>query len=451
MWSALRCRGHRMRCASGARSCRGWRRGSKAGLAVLDETQETRTVAGSTVVLGVTGSIAAYKAAELTSRLVQAGHDVHVIMTRSATELVQPRTFLTLSRNPVITDLWTLSAWQPGHIALAERAHLLVVAPATANIIGKLAHGIADDALSTYALSHAGPTLVAPAMNPRMWAQPAVQENCETLRQRGAIIVAPETGRVACGTAGAGRLAGTERILQAIQVHLAASALRLDGVRRPRLLVTAGPTREALDPVRFLSNRSSGKMGYAVAAVAAAAGLETTLISGPCALPTPPLCRRVDVTSAADMLAAVTAAFPSCDVLVMCAAVADFQPAAAAPQKIKKHAAAGGLSIDLVPTRDILASVKDLRQPGQRIMGFAAETEDAVAQAGLKLRAKGLDWIVANDVSRTDTGFDSDLNEATVISAAGVQPFPAMPKIELAARLLELILKTWQPQAQTSG
>ncbi len=390
------------------------------------------------VALGVTGSIAAYKAADLTSKLTQAGISVHVLMTQSATKLVQAQTFLTLSQNPVTTDLWDTPDWQPEHIALAEKAQVLIVAPATANFLGKLAHGIADDALSTYALSHSGPVIVAPAMNPRMWQHPAVQDNCRILRERGVVFVEPESGRVACGEEGTGRLASVETLLQTVQVQLAAATLA-DSAKKPlRILVTAGPTREDLDPVRFLSNRSSGKMGYAVAQVAAAAGCDTTLISGPTALPKPAGCRCIDVVSAADMAEAVKAEFEACDVLVMSAAVADFRSASVEKQKIKKGD--NGLELSLVRTEDILASLATMRRPGQKIMGFAAETRDLAAAAQKKLERKKLDWIVANDVSRSDIGFASDQNEVTVFSQSGAQTLSAMPKIELAGHLLKIIL-----------
>ena len=394
------------------------------------------TAGRTAVALGVTGSVAAYKAADLTSRLVQSGMDVHVLMTRSAVQLIQPRTFLTLSQNPVTTDLWTIPDWQPGHIALAEKAAVLAVVPATANFLGKLAHGIADDALSTYALSHSGPVIVAPAMNPKMWVHPAVQENCRILRERGVVFVGPDTGRVACGADGAGRLADVPRITHAIRTLAAAASGGLDDGPKPRLLVTAGPTREPLDPVRFLSNRSSGKMGYALAEVACAAGWPTTLISGPVSLPKP-ACRCIDVVSAEDMAKAVQEQFAECDVLVMAAAVADYRPRNVESQKIKKSS--DQLCIECERTEDILATVFRLKQAGQYVMGFAAETEQVTENARKKLERKGLDWIVANDVSRQDIGFESDRNEVTVLSAGGVVHLPAMTKTALAGKLLDMV------------
>lgn len=390
------------------------------------------------VVVGVTGSIAAYKAAEVVSALTKRGVEVHVIMTASATRLVQPQTFLTLSRQPVMSDLWSNPEWQPEHIALAERAQLLVIAPATANILGKMAHGIADDALSTYALSHTGPVLVAPAMNPRMWRHPATQASCRLLRERGVRIIEPERGRVACGEDGIGRLAAPETIVTAVFEQLAALELKARTVTPRRIVVTAGPTREAIDPVRYLSNRSSGKMGYALAAVAAAAGHEVVLISGPTALPRPGGCRVVEVESAADMAAAVKAEFAAADLLIMCAAVADYRPARAAAQKLKKTAAT--LAVELERTEDILASVAAVKRRDQVVVGFAAETTDVANYARAKLKRKKLDWIVANDVSRRDIGFESDSNEVTVYGAGGqAVAIPKMSKAALAARLLELV------------
>ena len=389
------------------------------------------------LVLGVTGSIAAFKAATLTSALAKAGVEVHVIMTASAVKLIQPQTFFTLSRNPVVTDLWSVPEWEPEHIALAERSALLAIAPTTANFLAKLAHGIADDALSSYAVSHTGPVLVAPAMNPRMWRQPVVQDNCRILRERGVIFIGPDTGPVACGGEGTGRLADPAVILQAILARLAVRTLPREP--RRRIVVTAGPTREALDPVRYLTNRSSGKMGYALAAAAAAAGHEVVLISGPVALPTPALCRLISVETAAEMSAAVKHEFVSADLLLMAAAVADYRPVAQLPQKLKKRSEK--LSLELEPTEDILAAVAAVKKPGQKILGFAAETENVEVAARDKLARKNLDWIAANDVSRRDIGFDADQNEVTVYAADGTaRHFPKLSKVDLAARLLDVVL-----------
>jgi phosphopantothenoylcysteine decarboxylase/phosphopantothenate--cysteine ligase len=398
------------------------------------------------VVLGVTGSIAAYKAAEIASSLTKAGVDVHVIMTDSATKLVQPQTFFTLSRNPVVTSLWEAPEWEPEHIALAERAALLVIAPATANTLAKMAHGIADDALSSYVVSHSGPVMVAPAMNPRMWKQAAVQANVEILKQRGVQVIGPDSGIVACGDVGTGRFVAPAVVVNAVRAQIEArklaSALAADGVpfKRRKIVVSAGPTREALDPVRCLTNRSSGRMGYAIASVAAQAGHEVVLVSGPVNLPRPAGCRVVEVESTAEMAAAVKAEFAQADLLIMSAAPADYRPAEAATEKIKKTGTA--LVLKLEPTEDILGAVAKLKKPRQKVAGFAAETERVAEFAKAKLAKKKLDWIVANDVSRSDIGFDSEQNEVEVHTAAGATiGLPKMDKLALAGRLLALFLR----------
>ncbi|MCF7855088.1 MAG: bifunctional phosphopantothenoylcysteine decarboxylase/phosphopantothenate--cysteine ligase CoaBC [Candidatus Pacebacteria bacterium] len=395
-----------------------------------------RTSHRGTVVLGVSSSIAAYKAADLTSKLVQSGVDVHVVMTQNATNLVRPQTFRTLSQHPVITDLWSVPDWRPEHIALAELAQVLVIAPATANVLAKLANGIADDALTTFALAHEGPLIVAPAMNPRMWRNPAVRENCRRLQGRGVTIVAPESGRVACGTdTEPGRLADVSRIVSTTLAHLAGLSLRRDSTDRQKILVTAGPTREVIDPVRFISNKSSGKMGYACAEMALAAGHDVTLISGPAATAPPPGCRFIAIESAADMAVTVRREFPDCNLLIMCAAVGDYRPATPAQQKIKKTK--GKLTLTLERTEDILAIVASLRKPTQKVVGFAAETVNVDANAVEKLHAKKLDMIVANDVSRQDAGFGTDENVVTLYLPDGTKhSLPRMLKIDVAAEIL---------------
>ena len=408
----------------------------------MTETADTgvESIRQGTVVLGVTSSIAAYKAADLTSKLVQDGVDVRVVMTENATRLVAPHTFLTLSRNPVITSLWNTPAWQPRHIALAETADLLLVAPATANIIAKLAAGIADDALSTFAVAHEKTIVVAPAMNPRMWRSKTVQRNCGTLRENGVIFVDPEPGRVACsGDGEPGRLASVERIRETVLRQLRSARAGVDDRHAKQMLVTAGPTREAIDPVRFVTNRSSGKMGYAIADALAAKGHRVTLVSGPTQLPTPPGCQRIDVTSAAQMAAEVKEHFPACDGLFMAAAVADYQPAEASAGKLKKTA--GELTLTLRRTEDILKTVSGMKKPNQVVVGFAAETQDVRENAQTKLREKHLDWLVANDVSRNDIGFASEANQAVLLGADGsCEEWPRMPKTQLAAKLVERIL-----------
>ncbi|MFO7821703.1 MAG: bifunctional phosphopantothenoylcysteine decarboxylase/phosphopantothenate--cysteine ligase CoaBC [Lentisphaeria bacterium] len=401
-----------------------------------DKTKLKTRDADACIALGVSSSIAAYKAADLVSRLVKLGVEVNVIMTENATKLVAPRTFLTLSQRPVITSLWETPDWRPEHIALSEKAQLLVIAPATANVIAKLAHGIADDALLTFALAHEGPVLVAPAMNPKMWRHPAVRENCRILKERGVIFVYPESGPVACGDEqDAGRLADVGRICNAVEAHLAVSdELRRVG-RNRRLVVTAGPTRENLDPVRFLTNRSSGKMGYAVAEAASAMGFETVLISGPVNLPLPANCEVLKVSTAAEMNEAVMREFGKAEALVMCAAVADFTPAEKAVNKLKKGAV-DSLQLSLQRTPDILANVAEIKTGAQTVIGFAAESGDPIPEARRKLAEKRLDLVVANDISRDDIGFGSQDNEVTLVSDGESEKLPRLAKIKLAVKIL---------------
>ncbi len=394
------------------------------------------------VALGVSGSIAAYKSVELASRLTQAGVDVHVLMTGNATRLVAPLTFMTVSRFPVTVDLWEIDNWRPQHVALAELVDLLLVAPATANFLGKLAGGIADDALSTFALSFDGPVMVAPAMNPRMWAHPAVRDNCRRLAERGVRFVGPEPGRVACGDLEeAGRMSEPPVILRAVSAALRVLGEKVSESPRRRILVTAGPTVEPLDPVRFVGNRSSGRMGYAVAECAVAAGHEVTLISGPAQLPRPAGCRFIPVNTAEEMARATREQFANADLLVMAAAVADYRPAATSPQKIKKEGSPEQM-LRLVETEDILRSLAAGKRQSQVIVGFAAETENLAANALAKLRRKKLDWLVANDVSRTDVGFASQDNEATLYGADGsCRELARADKQALAARILARVLR----------
>jgi len=397
------------------------------------------------VALGVTSSIAAYKAAELTSALVQHKFDVRVIMTENATKLVCPQTFSTLSQNQTITDLWSVPDWRPEHIALADEAELLVIAPATANFIAKMANGIADDALSTYAVSHEGPVIVAPAMNPRMWRNPVVQENCRKLRHRGIRIIDPEQGRVACGEdTEPGRMANPERIKNAVIANLTVKAKGRSEKESRKILISAGPTREMLDDVRFITNHSSGKMGYALAEAAQAVGFETVLVSGPVSLPPPSGGKLVKTVTGSEMKQAVMDEFPACDALVMSAAVTDFRPTNVFRGKLKKGQR-DSFQLELEVTEDILSAVASAKKQNQKIMGFAAETGDVIANAQAKLKSKHLDWIVANDVSQTGIGFGSDENKVTLISPNGQQELERMPKYELAAILLE---KLYPQQSQ---
>ncbi len=370
------------------------------------------TLAGKEIVLGVTGGIAAYKACEIVRALRKEGAGVRVILTASGARFITPLTLQTLSKNPVCTDLFDLiTESEIGHISLAERANLVMIAPATANILGKIRGGIADDMLSTVVMATAAPVLLAPAMNSRMYASPAVMENVAVLKERGFAFVEPGDGELACGTFGPGRLADTEKIVEMARILLAEKILA-----GKRVVVGAGPTAEDIDPVRFLTNRSSGKMGFAMAVAAGRFGADVTLVAGPTRLPDPPYMKTIRVRSAKEMAGAVTAAAETADVVVMAAAVADFRPETTASEKIRKQAFDG--RIQLVPTEDILASLG--RSRGTRVLvGFAAETNDVEGNAVEKMRRKNLDAIVANDVSRPDIGFGSDSNEVRVYFSDG--------------------------------
>ncbi|MFA6149366.1 MAG: bifunctional phosphopantothenoylcysteine decarboxylase/phosphopantothenate--cysteine ligase CoaBC [bacterium] len=370
------------------------------------------TLSGKEIVLGVTGGIAAYKACEIVRALRKESAGVRVILTASGARFITPLTLQTLSKNPVYTDLFDLiTESEIGHISLAQGANLLMVAPATANLLGKIRGGIADDMLSTVVMATAAPVLLAPAMNSQMYASPAVRENVEVLRERGFTFVEPGEGELACGTVGPGRLADTEKIVEMARILLADKILA-----GKRVVVGAGPTAEDIDPVRFLTNRSSGKMGFAMAITARRLGADVTLVAGPTRLPDPPFLKTVRVRSAKEMMAAVSVAAEAADAVVMAAAVADFRPGSAAGQKIKKEAFDGRIS--LVPTEDILASLG--RNKGNRVLvGFAAETNDLAGNAVDKMQRKNLDAIVANDVSRFDIGFDSDSNEVRVYFSDG--------------------------------
>ncbi len=386
------------------------------------------------VVLGVTGSIAAYKAAEITSQLIKKDMDVRVILTQSGAQFITPLTLETLSRAPVCCDQFSRETpYEVEHIALAKRADVFLVAPATANFIGKAANGIADDLLTTTYLAVTAPVLIAPAMNTAMLDSHAVQQNLRVLRERGCTIIEPDQGLLACGDIGKGRLAAVPDIMLAIEKALQTKKDLLG----KRILVTAGPTREAIDPVRFLSNRSSGKMGFAIAEAAAVRGANVTLIAGPVPLPTPPHVERENIQSSAELCAAVQRAFPQCDALIMAAAPADFTFAEVAAHKIKKQS--DGLTLHLSPTKDILAGIAE--QKGSRIvMGFAAETQDMEKNALDKLVRKKLDFIAANDVGGADTGFAVDTNAVTLYDdAGGKRKSGLMQKHALADWLLDVL------------
>lgn len=404
------------------------------------------SLAGKCVVLGVTGGIAAYKACELTSRLRKAGAQVYVIMTKNACQFVAPLTFETLSNHPVATDTFARpETWEVEHVALAKRADVFVIAPATANILAKMACGLADDMLSTTVLATRAPVLVAPAMNTGMWDNPATQENVERLQQRGVHFIGPEGGFLACGDTGAGRMSEPKDIFDAIE-KLLAMQQDLAGLS---VLVTAGPTQERLDPVRFITNRSSGKMGYAIAAAAAARGASVTLVTGPTSLPIPQGVNAVRILSTQELYDQMLALCPKMDVVIQAAAPADFTPETVADQKIKKQGNEP-LVIRLTQTPDVAAAVGKTKKEGQTLVGFAAETNDVLQNAQKKLAKKNLDLIVANDVTAPGAGFDVDTNVVTFVTKDGLEKLPMMKKTEVADALLDRILRAREGKRQIS-
>lgn len=398
------------------------------------DSASTARLLGKRIVLGVSGSIAAYKAVGLLRALVEQGADVSVVMTNSATRFVTPLTFEVLSRHPVAADLFAAHQ-EMLHLTLAEQADAVVIAPATANVLAKCAVGLADDLLSTLVLAARGPLILAPAMDGGMWDHPSVQAHAEALRARGVTVVEPEEGPLASGRIGKGRLAAEDTILAAVEACLHP---RLDWAGQ-RVLISAGPTQEAIDPVRFISNRSSGKMGYAVAAAARERGAAVVLVAGPTALPPPAGVEVVPVCTAEEMGKALAARFGWCTVLVMAAAVADFRPKRAAAHKLKKGKAQTE-TLELAPTEDILESLAR-RRTKQIMVGFAAETQDLVRHATDKLTRKSLDLIVANNVLDEGAGFGTDTNKAVLVGRAGVlSDVPLVPKRELADRILDAVL-----------
>jgi len=388
------------------------------------------------IVVGVTGGIAAYKAVDLSRQFILHGFDVKVVMTEHATHLVGPATFRAITGNPVSVSIFAEGGAPMQHISLARDADLVVVAPATANIVAKMANGLADDLLSTTLLATRAPILVAPAMNLEMYGHAATRENLEILRSRGVHIVGPESGSLACGEEGEGRMTEPARIVDAALEILGHTA----NMTGRKVLVTAGGTREPIDPVRYIGNRSSGKMGYALAMSAKRMGARVTLISGPVSIEPPRGVEVIDVETAGDMWREVVEKQKECDVVVMAAAVADFTPASLSEEKIKKEGREG-LRLELVPTLDILGELGKNKKSGQIIIGFAAETEGLLENAGRKLREKGADLMVANDVSIPGSGFDSDNNQVVLVFPDGrVVELDIMPKIELAARIWEIVI-----------
>ena len=387
---------------------------------------------GKTVLLGVTGGIAAYKAAGLASALVKQHAAVEVVMTQHATEFITPLTFEQLTGRKVMVDTFDRNfVHQVEHISLAQRTDLVIIAPATANICAKLAHGLADDMLTTTVLACRCPKLIAPAMNTNMYENPVTQDNLDTLRHYGWKVIAPASGRLACGAVGPGKLPEPETLLQYVLYHLALSH-DLEG---KRILISAGPTQEALDPVRYLTNHSTGKMGYALARMAMLRGAEVTLVSGPVSIAPPPFVRLVPIVSAQDMFEAVTAHAPQSDLIFMAAAVADYTPVQYADDKIKKHDA--DMQIPLKRTQDILGYLGEHRKENQIICGFSMETRDMLENSRAKLQKKRVDMICANNLKVPGAGFGVDTNVITMITQTETTELPLLSKDEAANAILD--------------
>lgn len=401
----------------------------------MTDEQDSLSLQSKSVLLGVTGGIAAYKAVELTSKLVKLGASVNVIMTKNATHFVSPLTFQSISRNPVTVDMFAeITDWQAKHIALADKADILVVAPATANIIGKMAHGIADDMLSTTALVVKCSVLIAPAMNSKMYDNPIFQENMGILRKHNVHFVEPEYGLLACGYEGKGRLAEPDTIIQEIQ-RLLTIPKDFDG---KTILVTAGPTREAMDPVRFISNRSSGKMGYAIAEAAFARGADVILVSGPTNLKTQADIKLINIETALQMYDAVMEHASKADVIIMAAAVSDYRPRDVSLQKIKK--AQDQMTLILERNPDILSELGQHKLDKQILVGFSMETENLLDNAIQKLKKKNLDLIVANDVTHEGAGFGTDTNVVVLMDSSGWEKeLPIMSKLDVAHAILDKV------------
>lgn len=391
-------------------------------------------LSGKTVLLGITGGIAAYKMANVTSALRKTGAEVHCILTQNATQFITPLTFETLSNNRCIVDTFDRNfQYDVAHVSLAKKADVILIAPATANVIAKLAHGLADDMLTTTVLASRCPKLIAPAMNTAMLENPATQENLATLRRYGFTVIEPATGMLACKDVGSGKLPEPEVLCEEIY-RVIAREKDLQGLH---ITVTAGPTQESLDPVRFLTNHSSGKMGYAIAREAILRGADVTLISGPVALKAPLGVKLVNITTAQEMLEGVQAALPQTDVLVMAAAVADYRPAVVADNKMKKGE--GDMSIPLERTGDVLGWVAQNRHPGLFVCGFSMETEHMLENSQKKRTKKKLDMIVANNLKTQGAGFGVETNVVTLITQDWVEELPLLGKDEVAGKLLTAI------------
>lgn len=391
---------------------------------------------GKTIVLGVTGSIAAYKMANVASMLVKRHADVHVIMTRNACNFITPTTFETLTGNKCLVDTFDRNfQFQVEHVALAKRADIFLIAPATANVIGKMAHGICDDMLTTTVMATKAPVVIAPAMNTGMWENAILQDNVLTLQKYGYHFITPAEGRLACGDTGKGKMPSEETLVEHVMLNVA----REKDMKGLRILVTAGPTRESIDPVRFITNHSSGKMGYSIARMAALRGADVTLVSGPVNIATPINILRIDVESAAEMYNAVTERSSQSDIIIMCSAVADFTPAYYSAQKIKKSDT--DMAIPLTRTKDILAYLGENKRVGQKIIGFSMETENLIENSRGKMIRKNADMICANSISSGETGFAVDTNQVTLITPTEVSTLPLCSKEETADRILSYIIE----------
>ena len=390
---------------------------------------------GKTIVLGVTGGIAAYKSANLASMLIKLHADVHVIMTQNATKFITPMTFETLTNNKCIVDTFDRNfSFDVKHVSLAKRGDLFVVAPCTANVIGKLAHGICDDMLTTTMLATRAPKLIAPAMNTGMWENPILQDNLTKLKGYGYHIINPIIGRLACGDTGTGKMNSEEVIVEHILTFMA----KEHDLKGKRFLITAGPTQESIDPVRYITNHSSGKMGYAIAKMARLRGAEVTLVSGPVNIKAFEGVNVVPVKSAKDMFDAVTTRSTEADVVIMCSAVADYTPAEYSDQKVKKHD--GDMAIQLTRTQDILGWLGEHKKAGQTLVGFSMETEDLIENSRAKLDKKHADMICANSIADGNTGFAVDTNKVTIITNDAVTELPLCSKEETADKILSHIL-----------
>ena len=389
---------------------------------------------GKTIILGVTGSIAAYKIANLASMLVKLNADVHVIMTQNATHFITPMTFETLTNNKCIVDTFDRNFnFDVKHVSLAKRGDLFLVAPCTANVIGKVANGICDDMLTTTIMATKAPVLFSPAMNTGMWENPVLQDNLKKLQHYGYHVIEPVVGRLACGDTGSGKMPSEETLLEHILLHLA----REKDLKGKRLLITAGPTQEAIDPVRFISNRSSGKMGYALAKMAVLRGAQVTLVSGPVSIAPFAGIETVAVRSAQQMFEAVSERSADSDVVIMCSAVADYKPASYSEQKMKKSD--NDMSIPLTRTQDILGWLGDHKQAGQVLVGFSMETENLIENSRRKLTKKHADLICANSIASEQTGFAVDTNKVTLITQENVKELPLCTKEETADLILDSI------------